>query len=164
MSQRFIRRKLGCLASTLKLLLLFLMLAVFVSCGSGEADQSQAPASVASPTATLAPGMASSIERQARLMHHMLRTTWDQLGAERQQLMEEGFEKGFFELDDPKLTEECRANLESLKSQLINLLGRSDYPAQQEILDLLTSVEAQSCRLNDLEIIGYYERLRALTR
>ena len=97
-------------------------------------------------------------------MHHMLRTTWDQLGDERQQLMEEGFEKGFFELDDPKLTEECKANLETLKSRLIDLLGRSDYPAEQEILDLLLSQEAQSCRLNDLEIIGYYERLRALTR
>ncbi len=97
-------------------------------------------------------------------MHHMLRTTWDQLGAERKQLMEEGFDKGFFELDAPKLTDECTANLEALKSRLINVLGRPDYPVQQEILDLLLSEEAQSCRLNDLEIIGYYERLRALMR
>ena len=95
MSQQYIRSEFGRLASALTALPLFLAVAILVSCGGGgEADQSQAPAADASPTATLPPGMASSIQRQSRLMHHMLRTTWDQLGDERKQLMEQRFEKG----------------------------------------------------------------------
>ena len=135
------------------------------ACGGDNTSVDTATASVgATPTPTLPEGMASAVERQARLMHHMLKSTWDQLGKDRKTLMEDGFERGWFELVPAKLTDECVANMETLKQQIIQLLGRSDYPAQQEILDLLLGQEARSCRLDDLEIIGYYEKLRALTR
>ncbi len=165
MSGRFIWLSPARLGQALKSVPLFFVAAVLVACGdSDEPVQPVATSAAVIQTATLPPGMASSVQRQVAIMHFMLKITWDQLGEERKGLMEDGFEKGFFELDPQKLTEDCKANLETLKLRLVQVLGRLDYPTEQEILDLLVSNEAQSCRLNDLEIIGYFEKLRALTR
>ena len=95
-------------------------------------------------------------------MHFRLKSTWDQLGSERGALMIRGFDDGLLDLDSQKLTDECVSNLDTLKSAMIELLGASDYPTEQNVLDYLLSEAVQSCRLNDLEIIGFYEKLRGL--
>ena len=69
-----------------------------------------------------------------------------------------GFDDGLLDLDSQKLTDECVSNLDTLKSAMIELLGASDYPTEQNVLDYLLSEAVQSCRLNDLEIIGFYEK------
>ena len=170
-----IARKSGCTAvlfrhrslwrkSAAAALVLVMGVALAACGGNGEstADAAMAPAQAAKQATTIAPGMATGVQRQATLMHFMLKSTWDQLGSERGALMIRGFDEGLLDLDSQKLTDECVSNLDTLKSAMIELLGVSDYPSEQNVLDYLLSEAVQSCRLNDLEIIGFYEMLRGL--
>ncbi len=170
-----IARKSGCTAvvsrhrslwrkSAAAAFVLVMGVALAACAGNGEsnADATVAPAQAAKQATTIAPGMATGVQRQATLMHFMLKSTWDQLGSERGALMIRGFDDGLLDLDSQKLTDECVSNLDTLKSAMIELLGASDYPTEQNVLDYLLSEAVQSCRLNDLEIIGFYEKLRGL--